>query len=295
MIQIDTIDLEFQNVPHIFASYLVRGAIGTVLVETGPGSTLPALLAQLAKRNLKPSDIDAVIVTHIHLDHAGAGGWWTRQGVPLYVHHFGARHLIDPSRLLSSAKRIYGNKMDELWGEILPAIPALVYPIRDGDILKIADITFMALETPGHAVHHHTIIVEDVAFTGDAAGIHIAKGWVDVPAPPPEFHREMWLETIQRLKKQNFRHIYPTHFGLVEDVETHFNKLHHMIVFVSDFIKADLDAGKNRDEIVTHFQTWAWEEAQNAGISRETFQQYITVTPHYMSVDGIIRYWQKYS
>jgi glyoxylase-like metal-dependent hydrolase (beta-lactamase superfamily II) len=279
----------------IFAAYLVRGPGGAVLVETGPGSTLPALLAHLAKRNLTPQDIKGVIVTHIHLDHAGAGGWWTEQGVPLYVHHLGARHLIDPSRLLSSAERIYGDRMDELWGETLPARVDLVHPVRDGDVLEIAGISFKALETPGHAVHHHTIVLGDVAFTGDAAGIHISKGWVDVPAPPPEFHREQWLATVARLKAHRFRHIYPTHFGLVADVDAHLDKLRDAIVGVSALIKADMDAGISRADIVSHFEEWAWGEAENAGISPETFQQYITVTPHYMSVDGIIRYWQKYA
>ena len=111
MTDIEAIDLNFLGAAHAIAAYLVRGPEGNVLVETGPGSTLPALQAGLAARGLSAADIGDVLLTHIHLDHAGAAGWWARQGANIFVHHLGAPHLIDPARLLNSAARVYGDQM----------------------------------------------------------------------------------------------------------------------------------------------------------------------------------------
>ena len=119
-LDIQPLDLNFLGHPRTIASFLVRGPGGPVLVETGPGSTVPALQAALAQHCLQPADIHDVLLTHIHLDHAGAAGWWARQGAIIHVHHVGAPHLAQPERLLISARRIYGNQMDALWGEFLP-------------------------------------------------------------------------------------------------------------------------------------------------------------------------------
>ena len=111
------LDLDFQHTPRTMAAYLIVGNAGPVLVETGPGSTLPMLHARLSEHGYEPKDIQHVLVTHIHLDHSGAAGWWANQGAAVYVHHVGAPHLIDPARLLRSAGRIYGEAMDHLWGQ----------------------------------------------------------------------------------------------------------------------------------------------------------------------------------
>ena len=113
---IHVLDLNFQGLKEITAVYLVVGPEGPILIETGPGSTLATLLSQIRQRGFEPEQIKHVLVTHIHLDHAGAAGWWAQQGAQIYVHSFGARHLIAPDKLLSSAQRIYGDKMNMLWG-----------------------------------------------------------------------------------------------------------------------------------------------------------------------------------
>ena len=214
--QIQALDLSFQNVPRVTASYLVVGPDGPVLVETGPSSTLSQMQRQLAGAGYSPAEIRHVLVTHIHLDHAGAAGWWAQQGAQIYVHHVGAPHLIDPGKLLASASRIYGDQMDLLWGDVLPAPAERVTPIFDGDTVAVAGLAFTAMETPGHASHHHAYLLGDIVFTGDAAGIHLPElSMVDLPAPPPEFNLELWLSTVDRLREGNFKAIYPTHFGEV--------------------------------------------------------------------------------
>ncbi len=169
------IDTQFQGMSQVTAVYLLVGPEGPVLIETGPGSTLPAVLHGLAKHGYSPADIRHVLVTHIHLDHAGAAGWWAQQGAQIYVHHLGGPHLVDPRRLIQSATRIYGEMMDTLWGEIVPAPADRVTTLYDGDTVSAGGLIFTALDTPGHANHHHSYLLETpdgrIAFTGDAAGV----------------------------------------------------------------------------------------------------------------------------
>ncbi|MEW5988638.1 MAG: MBL fold metallo-hydrolase [Chloroflexota bacterium] len=293
---IHTLDLNFQDTPRAIASYLVIGPGGPVLVETGPGSTLPTLLWRLAERGYTPADIHHLLVTHIHLDHAGAAGWWAQQGTQVYVHHVGAPHLIDPSRLLSSAGRIYGDQMDKLWGQTLPAPAERITNVYDGDRVEVAGLTFIALDTPGHATHHHTYRLGDVAFTGDAAGVRIAGGpLLDVTAPPPEFDLEAWQRTLDRLLAESVTVIYPTHFGRVDgDVQAHLEAYQVLLNQTADFVRERMTAGLERDEILRQFLAWYETRAIEAGLDPALIPQYEIANPHYMSVDGILRYWRKH-
>lgn len=292
--EIHVLDLNFQGLAEITAAYLVIGPEGPVLIETGPGSTLKTLLGQIRKCGFAPEQIKHVLVTHIHLDHAGAAGWWAQQGAQVYVHSFGARHLIQPDKLLSSAQRIYGDKMDTLWGEMLPAPAEKVTEVFDNDVLEIAGLSIKALETPGHARHHHVYVLEDVAFTGDAAAARL-PGWnlPDLPAPPPEFEMEAWESTLERLLAQNFRRIYPTHFGPVDDVQNHLQTVKELVRETAVFIQTQMQAELNRDEIVVAYENWFAERARAAGLSEAAIAHYSAANPLYMSVDGIMRYWQK--
>lgn len=292
--KIYTLDLNFQNVPQSIAAYLVVGPAGPVLVETGPGSTLVTLQAEIRRCGYEPGDIQHVFVTHIHLDHAGAAGWWAQQGAQVYVHHFGVTHLIDPSRLWQSASRIYGDKMELLWGQMWPAPVEKVTAVADNDVFHVAGLTFTALETPGHARHHHVWQVEDIAFTGDAAGIRLPHNpLIDVPAPPPEFDRETWLETLDRLQAANFTALYPTHFGRLEDVNHQLDTMRALIDEATDFIRARMLSGIHRDEIVPLYENWVRKRGQALGLSAAQMHQYEMANPLYMSVDGIMRYWRK--
>ncbi|MBE2225483.1 MAG: MBL fold metallo-hydrolase [Anaerolineae bacterium] len=289
-----TLDLNFQNVPQTIASYLIKGPDGPVLVETGPGSTLDNLIAQLATHGLQPADIKHILVTHIHFDHAGASGWWAQQGAQIYVHGFGAPHLINPDKLIASATRIYGDKMNVLWGDILPAPAEKVTIVNDGDVIEAGGLRFTAIETPGHARHHHVYRLGDVAFTGDAAGIKIPSfPLVDLPAPPPEFDLEVWETTIDRLIAENFTAIYPTHFDRVEDVTSHFIELKQLLHVATNWIKEKMDADVTRDDLVEQFNEWNRSRARQVGLNDDAIHQYETANPWYMSVDGIMRYWQK--
>lgn len=292
--EIHTLDLDFQQQPETIASYLVVGPDGPVLVETGPMSTLDTLRKRLDEHGYQPGDIKHVLLTHIHLDHAGAAGWWARQGAQIYVHHVGVPHLIDPSRLLRSATRIYGDEMDSLWGAFLSAPAERVTAVEDGQAIQVAGLTFTAMDTPGHASHHHVYRLEDVAFTGDAAGIRIPGiFFVDLPAPPPEFQLELWQATIDRLLGQEFSAIYPTHFGRLEAWRQQLEVLGGLMQVASEFVDVRMSASIERDQILDDYRAWFNARAHAAGMADNAFIQYETANPLFMSVDGIIRYWTK--
>jgi glyoxylase-like metal-dependent hydrolase (beta-lactamase superfamily II) len=324
--KVHILDTHFQGMPQVTAVYLIDGPEGPVLIETGPGSTLPAIRDALAAHGLRPGDIRAILLTHIHLDHAGAAGWWAQQGAQIYVHHRGGPHLVDPRRLLESARRIYGDRMDTLWGEILPAPAGRVTVLQDGDVVHAGGLAFTALDTPGHANHHHTYVLETeflgrnsvstvskVAFTGDAAGVCLPLvNVVDLPAPPPEFHLETWLATLDRLEAEQFRTIYPTHFGPLPDVHGHLRALRTLMIdsvaFVAERLKdltgrraesesdraftADL-SGLERSQLLNDYIAWNRERAAALGLSQVAIDSYELANPLFMSVDGILRYLRK--
>ena len=291
---IHILDLNFQNVPNTIASYLIIGPDGPVLVETGPGSTTETLVSKLSEHGYRPSDIKHILVTHIHFDHAGSAGWWALQGAQVYVHHFGARHLIAPEKLIASATRIYGDKMDTLWGAILPAPAEKITELHDGDTVDVAGLSFQVIETPGHARHHHVFRLGNIAFTGDALGIALPNATMkDLPAPPPEFDKEAWHETLNHLESERFETVYPTHFGPVDDVQGQIDGIRQLLDESAEFVKERMDKGLERDDLVDTYIAWNQDRARSAGLNEAQIHQYHTANPLDMSVDGIIRYWKK--
>ena len=292
--QIYPLDLNFQDTPQSIAAYLVVGPGGPVLVETGPASTLGALKARLTEHGYTPTDVRHVLVTHIHLDHAGAAGWWARQGADVYVHHVGARHLVDPSRLLTSAKRIYADAMDRLWGVTLPAPAERIRSLQDGDTIEAAGLTFVALDTPGHATHHLVYRLGDVAFTGDAAAVRLpGNPFISLPAPPPEFNRDAWQSTLARLLGEGFSTIYPTHFGPLNNVREHLETLADLIDRSAEFVRTRMEAGLERNAVAEEYLGWVRERAYAQGLSGDEFRRYEVANPTSMSVDGMMRYWRR--
>ena len=292
--KVHTLDLNFRKTPHTIAAYLVVGSRGTVLVDTGPASTLDTLKARLSEHGFEADDIRNVFLTHIHLDHAGGAGWWAQQGAQIYVHPNGARHLIDPSRLLTSAQRIYGDKMDILWGQTLPAPQDRVTTVKDGEELTVDGLKITAIDTPGHAYHHHTFRINHAGFTGDASGIKVPGiPFLMLPSPPPEFDLEAWHITISKLLKEDFATIYPTHFGIVENVREHLEDLTSHLSQAAEFVGDRMKAGANHTQVIADFMVWNRERAFDVGVSEEEFREFKKSHPMSSSVDGLMRYWRK--
>ncbi|MCC7018967.1 MAG: MBL fold metallo-hydrolase [Ardenticatenales bacterium] len=293
--RVHILDLNFMALDHAVAAFAVEGPDGWALVETGPGSTLPALVEGLAALGVHPAELAGVLVTHIHLDHAGAAGWLARQGVPIHVHPVGAPHLVDPSRLIASATRIYGDAMDRLWGDILPAPADRVIAVEDGATVAVAGLTFRAIATPGHAKHHHAWRVGDALFTGDAGGVRLpGSRLVAVPAVPPEFDPDAWRATMDRLVAEcdalPATTLYLTHFGAVADGRWHFERLREELSDVVAFIGARQAEGADRDAILSHYVEWSRARALEAGVDAAELARFEAANPFGVSVDGVLRW-----
>ncbi len=290
-----TLDLNFMNVPGTIASYLIPHRHGGVLVECGPGSTVEGLKAALADHGLTVGDISDVLVTHIHLDHAGAAGYLARQGATVHVHPVGAPHMIDPTKLLKSAGRIYGDMMDTLWGEFLPVPEDRLHVVQDGEELVIEGLRFLAVDTPGHAYHHHAYLFEDICFSGDIGGVRVA-GYpaVRLPMPPPEFHLETWRASVQRLRELDFARIAPTHFGIYNDSQAHLDRVDAALDAVEAWMEAVMPTATDVVTLRDQFAAWAREQMLQGGLPEEVVDTHETANPSWMSADGLWRYWRKY-
>jgi glyoxylase-like metal-dependent hydrolase (beta-lactamase superfamily II) len=293
-ISIHPLDLHFQNQPHTIAAYLVPHSGGGLLIETGPGSTIPALTAALRQHGLTPSDITHAFLTHIHLDHAGAAGWLAQQGTHIYVHKVGVPHLLNPERLLISAERIYGENMKPLWGEFLPVPQNKLTSLSDGDTIVVGKLHITALDTPGHATHHLCYLLDDLCFTGDVGGVRLPDvEHVRIPAPPPEFHLEHWRQSLARLRTLPIRRLAPTHFGLFDDPQNHLNHLESALDDLEAWMENTLPATTSLETLKTHLTTWTYQTARAQGRCEDLWQAYELVNPIWMSAAGIHRYWHK--
>lgn len=289
-----TLDLNFQGRPHAIASYLIRHNDGAVLIESGPGSTLPALQAALAKEGLSPHDITHVLLTHIHLDHAGAAGWMAQQGAKIYVHPVGAPHMLQPDRLIASAARIYGDRMQSLWGEFLPVPKDQLIVAKDEETISIGPLQFTPINTPGHAEHHYAYVFEDICFSGDVGGVRIAGyQYLRVPMPPPELHIERWHESISRLRKLKFNIIAPTHFGMFDDVAWQLDEVDKGLDTASRWLEEVMPAAPPIDELRQSYTDWIMKEGEQIGLDEEVVRAYELANPLGMSADGLLRYWNK--
>lgn len=293
--RIVTLDLKFQGKTQAIASYLIKHSAGAVLIETGPGSTLSALEAALSAEGLSPRDITHVLLTHIHLDHAGAAGWFARHGAEIYVHPVGAPHLLDPSKLIASATRIYGDRMDQLWGEMLPVEQDKLKVPNDAEEIAIGNLRFLPVNTPGHAEHHFAYVFEDICFSGDVGGVRIpGYAYLRAPMPPPELHFGRWRESLARLRSLKFSRIAPTHFGIYEDAEWQINELDNTLAAMETWLEKVMETDPTIEELREHFTTWMQEEARAKNLSEDVVRAYSLANPVAMSADGLMRYWKKF-
>lgn len=298
---IETIDHHYLGIPRSIASFLIETTAGLLLIEAGPGSTLPQLEAGLARHGVRLRDIQHLVLTHIHLDHAGAAGRIAREGAMVYVHHFGVKHLVDPTKLIDSATRIYGDQMDRLWGPMEPVPSDHIRAVHDNDVLRFGDTELRAIETPGHARHHHAyalnIAGEKLCFVGDAAGICVLDvppaAFIAVPTPPPEFDLDAWLASINRLDAEAFDAIYLTHYGKRHDAPAHFAALRKALREEAAFIEHKMNEGCERNAIVNAYMEMVRIKAIAAGITSYDVERYVSTNLLTMNVDGIIRWLTK--
>ena len=291
--EVETIDLGFQGVTGGIASYLVRGSDGAFLIETGPESTRERLESALARAGMAPTDLAAVFVTHVHLDHAGAAGSFAAAGVPVHVHPKGARHLVDPKRLVESARGVYGDRFDSLWGGMVPAPESAVRPLADGEVVRVAGLEVTAIDTPGHAFHHHAFAIGDAIFTGDAAGARLGGGkYLSVTSAPPQFHLEHTLASIAKLVDRRPERLFLTHFGEVGDPAAHLRDYADAVELNAEFIRQRLVEGFSGEALAIAYEAFQLEQAFRLGLPASSWPDYQVINGTEMCAGGIRLFWE---
>ena len=291
------VDLRFLDTPQIIGTAVFQSPHGVTLLDPGPTTCLDTLGRSLAAHGIGIADIETILLTHIHLDHAGATGALVAANprMVVFVHERGAPHMIDPSRLLASATRLYGAEMDRLWGRVDPVPARNLRVLKGGEQVTVAGKRLQVAYTPGHASHHVSFLDEEsrIAFVGDTAGIHVTGLQYVMPAaPPPDIDLEAWTESARAIIAWQPRTLLLTHFGPTDRVATHFQELMERIEEMNRHVRALL-ARELSDE--------AREEAFVAEVGRalrrelpETdARKYANGGPARYTYQGLARYWRK--
>ena len=283
----------------IIASYLLDGGGGSgelALVEAGPASTVPTLVAGIRAAGRDPAEVAHLFLTHVHLDHAAAAGLLLRDHFPrarVYVHPAGARHLADPSRLLASAARLYGERMDELWGPMLPVPPERITVLEDGASVRAAGGEVRALETPGHATHHLAfhLPASGAVFTGDVVGVRLAgASYVRPPTPPPEFDPVLWRASLGALRRAAPERLLLTHFGGFSDAARHLDELERRLDAWTRWAAARVRSGADAASLARELAERGDAEIRDATGSPALAALYEAAVPYSMMAAGIVRW-----
>lgn len=287
--KIHTIDLEFQGISELIASYVVETTDGLILIEPGPASTREHQVKAMEKLGFTPADVTAVFITHAHLDHCGAGGWWAAQGATLYVHPKAEKHIVDPQRLLDSARGVYGDRFDALWGEMLPAPADNVRALADGEVVTIGSVEIEAIDTPGHAFHHHAFAFNgDTLFAGDVAGACLpGSRYLSVTSAPTQFHLDSYLASISRLQKRGFGRLFLTHFGEVDQIDAHWAHYAERVSESASQVAGWLDDGADAEAVRLAYEDAEQKRATAAGVSDADWQRYQSGNNTGMCADGL--------
>jgi glyoxylase-like metal-dependent hydrolase (beta-lactamase superfamily II) len=269
------IDVEHLGLDRVIGSWLVNG----VLIDPGPESSVDTLLAKLGDERPR-----ALLLTHIHFDHAGASGVLVERWPDLrvYVHEKGARHMADPERLVASARQIWGEDFDRLWGRVVPVPEENLEVLSGGETIEGFDVEY----TPGHAKHHVSYFHRDSghAYVGDVAGVRIPpSSVVRAPTPPPDIDVEAWLESIERIEARDPAAVVITHFGRIDDVAGQLAAVREALRF-----QAELARDKSEEEFVEELDRIASDQMDDE-LGRRLFDAGNPVDFY----AGLRRYWDK--
>jgi glyoxylase-like metal-dependent hydrolase (beta-lactamase superfamily II) len=290
------VDLLFQGRPDRIGCGLVRGAAGTAIVDPGPTSCLETLDASLALHGQSLASVTHLVLTHIHLDHAGATGTIVRRHpqIRVVVHERGARHLVDPSKLLDSATRLYGAAMDRLWGEVAPVPERNLTVCRGGETIEAGGRSFTVAYTPGHASHHvcYFDAASGVAFVGDTAGVCVDGGYVLPPTPPPDIDVEAWLASIDAIGAWNASTLFLTHCGPVTSVAPHLRTLADNLQRSAALVRESLAMPGTDEERKARYEVQMRTELRTH-MPEERAAAYELAAGFSLMWPGLARYWRK--
>ncbi len=293
------LDLGLRDADGFIASFLLPGQDGEwTVVETGPTPSLPRLERGIAEAGIDPRRVSRVLVTHIHLDHAGGAGSVLSRfpKARLYVHSAGVAHLLDPSRLLASARRAWGSASDALWGTVESVAPSRIVALSGGEHLPLAEGAIDAIATPGHASHHLSFFdsATHALMTGDSAGVRLEGAWRPRPAiPPPELDLELLFYSLERMAELAPRELWYTHFGPAPNARQQFQEYRRA---VTEWRDAGLETAVHNPSIesIAHaLETAENRAAVRAGIPNRGTDNRDILSAYTMAAQGLLRYFRK--
>ena len=276
------VDVHFGGAPSQIGVYVVETDDGPALFDCGPTSTLPALEQGVGEHGLALTDLRHLLLSHIHLDHAGAAGTIVREhpGLRVHVSEIGAPHVVDPSRLEASARRLYGDAFDVLWGELAPV------PEENVEVVSDRVVGLECFPSPGHASHHVCYLHEDgTLYAGDAAGVRIQPAQYAIPVcPPPDLDVEAWFRTFDEIERRQPRRLALIHFGVAESPSEHLALVREELTKWAERGRQDLDE-----------QAWvaAARRDLEAAVGAEEADHWERAAPLWQSYVGMKRYWDK--
>jgi glyoxylase-like metal-dependent hydrolase (beta-lactamase superfamily II) len=292
------IDVNFLGHREAVGLYLLEGDGEFALVDSGPSSCIPVLEENLAARGLKLSDISTLLLTHIHFDHAGATGTLVKENPKLrvYVHEIGAKHLKDPSRLLNSATRLYGDALQQMFGEFLPVPEENIHALTGGESIRAADRKIEVAYTPGHASHHVSYFDQSTgaAFTGDVAGMRLPGYKIVAPlTPPPDIDLAAFTESLAEIERRKPTQLLLPHFGAYPNVDEHLQATRERLYTWTERAWTVMKNTPDESVRVSTFATIAKEEFKRELPDADSAARYLAVAMPPLSWYGLERYWRK--
>jgi glyoxylase-like metal-dependent hydrolase (beta-lactamase superfamily II) len=291
------IDLNFLDVPGVIGTGVLTDSDGVTLIDPGPSSCLDTLRRELSSGGISlQRDVKRILLTHIHLDHAGATGSLLQNNpaIEVWAHEKGTPHLIDPAKLLESATRLFGTRMAD-WGAVLPVPAGRVKALHGGERLEVGGRQFEVAYTPGHASHHvgYFEAATGVAWIGDTGGVRVgSSGFVVPPTPPPDIDLDLWRRSLDVIRAWKPATLFVTHFGPIEDPPRHLDSMASQLHEMPDMVRRSLEAESDPDA-----QFAAYEREFGAYLRRFLSSQdaaaFETVAPSRYNWLGLVRYWRK--
>jgi glyoxylase-like metal-dependent hydrolase (beta-lactamase superfamily II) len=268
---------------------------GVALFDTGPESTFKNVIVDLGTVGFAPQDVRHVFLSHIHFDHAGAAWRFAELGAIVYLHPCGAPHLVDPTKLIQSATRVFGDDMQRLWGRIAAVPSERIRVLAHNEVVRVAPYQIRAIATPGHANHHHVYHWNDIVFGGDVAGVRIGNGPPIPPFVPPELHIESWRESLAKIRALNATNLYLPHFGKVSgSVAEHLDAVDERVSRWSEWFREKIRSGTDESQMTREFAALEHAELRAGGAREAEIEGYEAADPSSMAIGAALRYWRKY-
>lgn len=297
---VDYVDLNFLGIPEVIATAIIHGAAGVALIDPGPSTTAAGLRSALQRKGIAIGDVRHILLTHIHLDHAGVVGTLVRENpaIEVLVHERGAPHMVNPAKLLSSATRLYGADMERFWGEFLPVPQERIRALRGGETVTVGGRELNVAYTPGHASHHISFFDPSsrIAFVGDVAGIRRGdRLCVMPPTPPPDVDLVAWSASIDRILAWEPDTLFLTHFGAFHGPRLHFTDLTERLALWNGTVRRLLaDPALDDGQRLVAFVDEAMRELRRH-VGEQEAERYSRAGRLDYSWQGLSRYWSKQS